>query len=81
MFSRSGMRGALAAMLVLAASSSALAGDDGVWSVSKSSGDVWLTTTGAEQVSLRQPWPYPATNYFISTATGGRLPKPQAGFA
>ena len=36
------------------AGSSALAADDGVWSVSKSSGEVWVTTTGAAQVSLKQ---------------------------
>jgi hypothetical protein len=36
------------------ASSSALAADDGVWSVSKSSGEVWVTTAGAQQVSLEQ---------------------------
>jgi hypothetical protein len=40
--------------LILAAGSSALAADGGVWSVSKSSGEVWVTTTGAEQVSLKQ---------------------------
>jgi hypothetical protein len=38
----------------LGAASNALAADEGVWSVSKSSGDVWMTTTGAQQVSLTQ---------------------------
>jgi len=40
------------AALALLASSAAWASDDGVWSVSKSSGEVWLTTQGAQQVSL-----------------------------
>jgi FecR protein len=39
---------------VLGGSAVALAADDGVWSVSKSSGEVWVTTTGAEPVSLKQ---------------------------
>ncbi len=42
------------ASVLLGASSSALAGDDGVWSVSKSSGEVWISATGAEQASLKQ---------------------------
>ena len=47
------LRRILTMALVLAASS-ACAADDGVWSVSKSSGEVWIATTGAEQVSLKQ---------------------------
>src|ERR1700754_3267076 len=54
MVSRKGMRSALALAMVLAGGSSALAADDGVWSVSKSSGDVWITTTGAAPASLTQ---------------------------
>jgi hypothetical protein len=54
MLSRTGMRHVMAMALILAAGSSALAADDGVWSVSKSSGEVWVTTTGAAQVSLKQ---------------------------
>jgi hypothetical protein len=42
------------AALVLGAASVASAADDGVWSVSKSSGEVWLATGGAQQVSLNQ---------------------------
>ena len=38
----------------LGAASSALAADEGGWSVRKSSGEVWMTTTGAQQVSLTQ---------------------------
>jgi hypothetical protein len=40
--------------LALAALSNAQAAEDGTWSVSKSSGEVWMTTTGAQQVSLGQ---------------------------
>jgi FecR protein len=43
----------LTVALVLGAASSACAAEDGLWSVSKSSGDVWITTTSAEQVSLK----------------------------
>jgi FecR protein len=42
----------LSIALVLSASSAAYAGDDGIWSVSKSSGEVWVTTTGAQPASL-----------------------------
>jgi hypothetical protein len=48
------MRHVVAMTLFLVASSSAMAADDGVWSVSKSSGEVWVATTGAAQVSLKQ---------------------------
>src|SRR5438477_8527462 len=46
------LRCVLAMALVLGAASSARAAESGAWSVSKSSGEVWVTTTGAEQVSL-----------------------------
>jgi len=49
-----GMRRVLTLAMVLAGSSGALAADDGVWSVGKSSGDVWITTTGAAPASLTQ---------------------------
>src|SRR3981189_3407549 len=42
------------AALALAALSHAHAAEGETWSVSKSSGDVWMTTTGAQQVSLGQ---------------------------
>lgn len=54
MLRTSGMRYVLAMAVALVASSSAFAGDDGVWSISKSSGEVWVTTAGAEQASLKQ---------------------------
>src|SRR6478736_1668012 len=52
MLGRVGMRCALVAALILGAASGASAADSGVWSVSKSSGDVWVATDGAQQVSL-----------------------------
>ena len=39
---------------VLGAASGALAAEDGVWRVGKSSGEVWMTTSGAQQASLTQ---------------------------
>ena len=54
MLVRIGMRCAVTAALILGTASSASAADDGVWSVSKSSGEVWLATSGAQQVSLNQ---------------------------
>src|SRR4051794_32530777 len=44
----------LAAAFFLATASSAFAADDGAWTVSKSSGEVWLTNTGAQPASLKQ---------------------------
>src|SRR6201990_2662249 len=46
-------RAAIMALAVMA-SSTALAADDGIWSVSKSSGEVWITATGAQPASLSQ---------------------------
>ncbi len=54
MLGRVGMRCAFVAALILGTASGASAADDGVWSVSKSSGEVWLATNGAQQVSLNQ---------------------------
>jgi hypothetical protein len=54
MLGAGGLRRILTAALVLGASSGALAADDGGWSVGKSSGEVWITNTGADQVSLHQ---------------------------
>ena len=44
----------LAMALAFGAASNAHAGEGEAWSVSKSSGEVWMTTTGAQQVSLGQ---------------------------
>ena len=54
MFGRIGFRRALMAALVLGTASGASAADDGVWSVSKASGEVWVATDGVQQVSLNQ---------------------------
>jgi hypothetical protein len=52
---RAGRFGRILAMaLALGAASHARAGEGEPWSVSKSSGEVWMTTTGAQQVSLGQ---------------------------
>ena len=40
--------------IALGAASAALAAEEGVWRVSKSSGEVWMTTSGAQPASLRQ---------------------------
>src|SRR5450631_2827818 len=44
----------LTVALALGAASGALAGEEGVWRVSKSSGEVWMTASGAQPVSLGQ---------------------------
>jgi FecR protein len=44
----------LSMAFVLGAASNTLAAEQGAWSVSKSSGEVWMTSTGAQQVSLKQ---------------------------
>ena len=54
MLGRVGMRRVLQAALVLGSACTAFAGEGGVWSVSKTSGDVWIATDGAQQVSLKQ---------------------------
>src|SRR3978361_1769521 len=42
------------ALTVVLGHGAALGADGGTWSVSKSSGDVWITSPGAQQVSLKQ---------------------------
>ncbi|PSO22940.1 FecR domain-containing protein [Bradyrhizobium sp. MOS002] len=54
MLSKIGMRCAFAAALILGTASAASAADDGVWSVGKATGEVWVATSGAQQVSLNQ---------------------------
>ncbi|MCK1655441.1 FecR domain-containing protein [Bradyrhizobium sp. 149] len=49
-----GMRCAFAAALILGTVSGASAADDGVWSVGRATGEVWVATSGAQQVSLNQ---------------------------
>ncbi|OAF17301.1 hypothetical protein AYJ54_37235 [Bradyrhizobium centrolobii] len=54
MLDRVGLRRALMAALLLGMASGASAAEDGAWSISKTSGEVWLATGGAQQVSLKQ---------------------------
>jgi hypothetical protein len=49
-----GVPRAMVAALLWSLASSALAAENDTWSVSKSSGDVWVTTTSADAVSLKQ---------------------------
>ena len=44
----------LATMFVLATAPAAFAADGGDWTVSKSSGEVWLSASGVHQASLKQ---------------------------
>src|SRR5882762_3223831 len=70
---RAGRFGRILAMaLVLGAASNARAAEGEAWSVSKSSGEVWMTTTGAQQVSLgRQDVLKPGDT--IRTGRNGRV--------
>src|ERR1700730_1715207 len=72
MLRRSGMRCVLMMAVALVAGSSAFAGDDGVWSISKSTGEVWVTTAGSEQASLRQEDPLKPGD-IIRTGRNGRV--------
>src|SRR3954468_5908157 len=54
MLNKVGMRCAFAAALILGTASGASAADDGVGSVGKATGEVWVATSGAQQVSLNQ---------------------------
>jgi hypothetical protein len=54
MLGASGLERVVAIALMLGMSSAAWAGDDDPWSISKSSGDVWVSSAGAAQVSLNE---------------------------
>jgi hypothetical protein len=54
MLGKFGKRCVALAVLVLGTAAGAFAADDGAWSVRKSSGEVWLASNGAQQVSLGQ---------------------------
>lgn len=54
MLRTSGLCRAVTIAFSLLVGSGAVAADDGVWSVSKSSGEVWITATGAQPASLKQ---------------------------
>ncbi|WLB56885.1 FecR family protein [Bradyrhizobium sp. 521_C7_N1_3] len=72
MLGRVGMRCAFVAALSLGTASFASAADDGVWSVSKSSGEVWLAANGAQPVSLTQEGTLKAGDT-IRTGRNGRV--------
>lgn len=54
MFRVAGLPRMVMAVLVWCTASNAFAAEGGIWSVSKSSGEVWVTTRGAGPVSLTQ---------------------------
>jgi len=66
------MRCAFVAALILGTASFASAADDGVWSVCKSSGEVWLAANGAQPVSLTQEGTLRAGDT-IRTGRNGRV--------
>lgn len=72
MLGRIGMRCALVTALALGAASGSYAADDGVWSVSKATGEIWIATDGAQQVSLNQEETLKPGNT-IRTGRNGRV--------
>jgi len=68
-----GLGRVIAVALALAASSGAIAAESDVWSVSRSTGEVWIATTGeAKQVSLKQDEPLKPGDT-IRTGRNGRV--------
>ncbi|MGX1324442.1 hypothetical protein AB7M17_007895 [Bradyrhizobium sp. USDA 377] len=72
MLGRIGMRCAFMAALTLGTASGAFAADEDVWSVSKATGEVWVATDGAQQVSLNQEETLKPGNT-IRTGRNGRV--------
>ncbi|WP_407188542.1 FecR domain-containing protein [Bradyrhizobium centrosematis] len=72
MLGRIGMRCAFVAALTLGTACGAFAADDGVWSISKVTGEVWVATDGAQQVSLNQEETLKPGNT-IRTGRNGRV--------
>jgi hypothetical protein len=54
MFRANGFGSIVVMALAMGAASAAVAGDDAAWTVSKSSGEVWIIAGGAQPVSLKQ---------------------------
>ena len=54
MFGITGLTRIMMASLICCSASLAFAAEGGTWSVSKSTGEVWVTTRGAVPVSLAQ---------------------------
>ncbi|WP_018319175.1 FecR domain-containing protein [Bradyrhizobium sp. WSM2793] len=72
MLGRIGMRCAFVAALTLGTASGAFAAEDGVWSVSKATGEVWIATEGAQPVSLNREETLKPGNT-IRTGRNGRV--------
>ncbi|MHC4052689.1 FecR family protein [Bradyrhizobium sp. 25ACV] len=72
MLGRIGMRCAFVAALTLGTASAAFAAEDGVWSVSKATGEVWIATEGAQPVSLNREETLKPGNT-IRTGRNGRV--------
>ncbi|MBR1174369.1 FecR domain-containing protein [Bradyrhizobium sp. KB893862 SZCCT0404] len=72
MLGRHGLRCAFVAALTLGMASAAWAADDGVWSVSKATGEVWIAADGAQQVALNQEETLKPGNT-IRTGRNGRV--------
>lgn len=72
MLGRIGIRCAFVAALILGMASGASAAEDGIWSVSKATGEVWIATDGAQQVSLNQEETLKPGNT-IRTGRNGRV--------
>ncbi|TWB02136.1 FecR family protein [Bradyrhizobium stylosanthis] len=72
MLGRHGLRCAFVAALTLGMASAAWAADDGVWSVSKATGEVWIAADGAQQVALNQDETLKPGNT-IRTGRNGRV--------
>src|SRR5579872_3846758 len=72
MVSQRGIHRALMIAMALIASPAAWAADDGTWSVSKSSGEVWISATGAQPVSLTPENPLKPGDT-IRTGRNGRV--------
>ncbi|WP_128926954.1 FecR domain-containing protein [Bradyrhizobium guangxiense] len=72
MLGRIGMRRAFVAALTLGMASGAFAQEDGVWSISKVTGEAWVATDGAQQVSLNQEETLKPGNT-IRTGRNGRV--------
>jgi hypothetical protein len=66
------MRCAFVAALTLGTAAGAFAAEDGVWSISKATGEVWVAIDGAQQVSLNQEGTLKPGNT-IRTGRNGRV--------
>src|SRR5215468_6635632 len=67
-----GIARAITAAFALVVASSAFAADDGTWSVKKSSGEVWVGTSGVQQVSVKTDEVFKAGDT-IRTGRNGRV--------